>query len=191
MTNLRAFYEFNGDGIFYKDVPDDIIQKYSTTIPEFLLEIWKTKGLSFFKDGFFWLVNPDEYAEILSFFIPKNENLHVVIRTAFGGLIFLDDNSTKITNKGEPYNYLCPINKEITGFTDTLDAVMNGWLTTEEIYAPLMFSNFYAWARERLPIPAPDECYGFVPAIALGGDLDPENIQIVKIKEHMAILSQL
>ena len=36
-----------------------------------------------------------------------------------------------------------------------------------------------------------DECFGFEPAIALGGSESVENVRIVKLREHLSILSQL
>ncbi|WP_442787264.1 T6SS immunity protein Tdi1 domain-containing protein [Flavobacterium suncheonense] len=36
-----------------------------------------------------------------------------------------------------------------------------------------------------------DECYTFVPALALGGDEKITNLQKVKIKENLEILAQL
>ena len=36
-----------------------------------------------------------------------------------------------------------------------------------------------------------DECYTFVPALALGGDEKIGNLQKVKIKENLEILAQL
>ncbi len=68
---------------------------------------------------------------------------------------------------------------------------MNGWLTDEAIYAPLMLYYLYISARKRLKAPAVDECYGFKPAIALGGDMYSESLEVFKIKEHLSFLAQL
>lgn len=191
-NKVKAFYEFNPLDKIYASLPESVIEKYSIILPEFLIKIWKKEGLSSHKNGFFWLVNPDEYSNILSQFIPNNETLHVVIRTAFGGLIYYDEKANSSQKKDkEEYNYLCPIYLQVTPLTSDLSAVMNGWLTTEEIFGPLMLYNLYISAREKLHSPAPDECYGFFPAIALGGDLYPDNLKLVKIREHLSFLSHL
>lgn len=189
MDKIKAFHDFNGKETFYQNVKQNTIDKYQDILPKFLIKIWKDKGLSHYKDGFFWLVNPDEFEETISFFKTDISKIHVVMRTGFGGLIYLNEAGND--NPERKFNYLCPIYNNVTPLTDKLDVVMNGWLTTEEVYAPMMFSHIYEQARKRLPIPAADECYGFVPALALGGDFDADNIKIVKMKEHLSMLSQL
>jgi predicted DNA-binding WGR domain protein len=188
---LKAFYEFNGKGVKYQDIPNEVIEKYSKMLPEFLIKIWQDEGLSSFNDGFVWFVNPDEYSGILSLFVPESENLHVIMRTAFGGLFFMKEHENEHPELVRKYSYFCPIYRKGIEMSDQLEDTLNGWLTTEELLAPYMFSNLYSWARKRLPIPAYDECYGFVPAIAMGGDMEPDNIQIVKQKEHLSFLAQI
>jgi hypothetical protein len=189
---LAAFYEYNPPVETYARPSGATIEKYRPRLPDYFIEAWERDGLFTLSDGFFWLVNPDEYVDLLSWFFPENENLIVIMRTAFGGLIFYDQSVKADDGSGkEAYSYLCPIYLTVTPFTSALDAVLNGWLTSPEIYDPLMFHTIYTVARERLPAPQPDECYGFVPAIALGGDLYPDQIAIFKMKEHLAFLSQL
>lgn len=36
-----------------------------------------------------------------------------------------------------------------------------------------------------------DECFGYVPLLGLGGSEKVENLQIVKIKEHIELITQL
>jgi hypothetical protein len=191
MVNLKAFYEFNGKGVKYQDISKDVIDKYGKILPEFLIDIWKKDGLSYFNDGFIWFVDPDEYSGILSFFIPESKNLHVIMRTAFGGLFFMKEFENEHPELVRKYNYFCPIYRKGIKMSTLLEDTLNGWLTTEELLAPYMFSNLYSRARKRLPIPLYDECYGFVPAIAMGGDTEPDNIQIIKQKEHLSFLAQI
>ena len=50
--------------------------------------------------------------------------------------------------------------------------------------------NFYL-TLENLGIPAYDECYGYVPLLSLGGAEKPENLQKVKLREHLDIMYQM
>lgn len=184
-NKVKAFYEFNTLDKTYDPINQLTITKYQPIFPKFLLNIWRNYGVSSHKDGFFWLVNPDDYIEVINQFIPNRRDLYVVVRTAFGGLIYYDHKAK------EAYNYLCPIYRQVTSLTSNLAVVMNGWLTTEEICVNLMFYSVYAMARQILPRPESDECYGFVPAIALGGDFSPNNVKTLKMKEHLSFLSQL
>jgi Uncharacterized conserved protein len=191
-NNLTAFNEHNPKDGIYATIPKATVNKYQNKLPKALIDIWEKEGLSSYKDGFFWLVNPDEYKEIIYQFIPNEDTLHVLIRTAFGGLIYLNEQAKKQKNNSqEKYNYLCPIYLQVTPLTSDFTALMNGWLTTEDIYIPLMLYEVFRTAKKRLPSLQSDQCFGFTPAIALGGDITPDNISVFNIKEHLGFLSQL
>jgi len=69
----------------------NIIYKYQGILPDELLLYWKEYGFSSFKDGLFWLTNPDDYIELVRDYLKDTpfedrENLYVVARTAFGEL---------------------------------------------------------------------------------------------------------
>lgn len=191
MDKLDAFYEFNGTGEQFREVPAKMIKKYEGHFPRALLDLWKNSGLSSYNDGFLWFVDPEEYTSIISFFIQDADHLRVIIRTAFGGLIFMDTEASETQGSRKKYNYLCPIYKEVTPLTNSFSALLNGWLTTEDIFGPIMLYGMYRMARERLSKPKAIESYGFIPAIALGGDLDAGHIEVFGVKEHLLFLSQL
>ncbi|WP_420912016.1 T6SS immunity protein Tdi1 domain-containing protein [Listeria cornellensis] len=44
---------------------------------------------------------------------------------------------------------------------------------------------------KKLGTPAYDECFGYVPLLALGGAEKVENLQKVKLKEHILLISAL
>lgn len=189
---FKFFYVYNPLDQKWSSVHKTTIEKYREILPICIIDMWQDTGFSSHKDGFIWMVNPDDYRDIITQFIPASENLHVIIRTAFGGLVFFDASAAESQISGtEQYNYLCPIFLRITPLTSDLGAVMNGWLSTEEICSQLMLYNLYRLARNRLSVPTQDECYGFSPAIALGGDINSDNLNIYKIKEHLFFLSQL
>jgi hypothetical protein len=56
-----------------------------------------------------------------------------------------------------------------------------------------MFENAHQFlsALERLGYCAYDECYGYFPALALGGSEKVENLQKVKLREHLSLLFQM
>ncbi|QRR00602.1 GAD-like domain-containing protein [Dyadobacter sandarakinus] len=193
ITELKAFYEYNLPVEPYAKVPAETIDRYRSVLPDYFITLWEKEGLLTLKDRFFWLVNPEEYTEVLSWFIPKAEQYTVLLRTAFGGMVFFDKTAEGHDEHSgkEAYNFICPVYQTITPFTSALDAVLNGWLTTPEIYDPLMFQSLYTLARQELPAPEADEIYGFAPAIALGGDLFPSQVKVFKLREHLSFLSQL
>ena len=42
-----------------------------------------------------------------------------------------------------------------------------------------------------LGVPAYDECFGYVPLLSLGGSEKPENLQKVKLREHLELMYQM
>lgn len=195
METLSIFFEYDGEGTFYEEVSPTILKKYNAILPKYLLDLWEKRGLLHFKERFYWLVNPDEYyTSFYALFNSEDTHTFVLMRTGFGGLFILQKDCSpakKKTNVEGKYYYYCPIFNQTTYLADSFKDVLNGWLTTKEIYESLTLWPIYKQATERLPKIEPNECYGFVPAIALGGDLDVENIKIIPIKEHLAFLAQL
>jgi hypothetical protein len=53
------------------------------------------------------------------------------------------------------------------------------------------FFSLFRRARRKLGLLKSDEMYGFVPALMLGGSEELENLEKVKIIEHLIFLSQL
>ena len=56
---------------------------------------------------------------------------------------------------------------------------------------PFDFEDLFAPALKTLGRLKPDEMYGFVPALALGGPSTLEHLQKVKAVEHLMLLAQL
>ena len=65
-------FESLKDFEFYSKVPEDIIVKYEGKIPEQFIKIQKKYGFGLFLQGYFKLVNPDNYIEFVrkSYFEP-------------------------------------------------------------------------------------------------------------------------
>ena len=49
----------------------------------------------------------------------------------------------------------------------------------------------YLEAVNKFGMLEPDECFGYVPLLGLGGREDIDNISKVKIKEHIELISQM
>lgn len=44
---------------------------------------------------------------------------------------------------------------------------------------------------DSLGLPAEDECYGYIPALALGGNKSLKNIQVVKMLPYIDMIAQM
>ena len=75
----------------YIAVDEKNINKYQGILPDELLVYWKEYGFSSFQDGLFWLINPDEYTELVKEYLEgtlfeDRTNLYAIARNAFGEL---------------------------------------------------------------------------------------------------------
>ena len=52
-------------------VSTETLAKYRGKLPDRLLEYWQEFGFCGFKDGIFWLTNPEDYEDILTEWLPE------------------------------------------------------------------------------------------------------------------------
>ena len=72
-------------------VPQTTIDKYRGHLPNRLLEYWQQYGFCGFKDGLFWIVNPDDYQDTMATWlqgtgVDELDTFHVFARSGFGEL---------------------------------------------------------------------------------------------------------
>jgi|SRR5690554_8189992 len=80
-----------GPAIASEPVSEETLAKYRGRLPDKLLEYWQKVGFSGWGDGRFWIVNPEEYEDVLAAWfanieLPAGEEYFVIARTAFGVL---------------------------------------------------------------------------------------------------------
>ncbi|AXT60392.1 DUF1851 domain-containing protein [Aquimarina sp. AD10] len=160
----------------------DFIAKYKETLPEKILQLWSNYGFGNYMNGYLKVVNPEEYeSTLLDSYNPVYKSSTVLFATGMGDLIVWENDYLVLINYR--YNKSKAIESGFNYFLDDL-------LDNESLEEDLLWKPFEE-ARERLGPLAYDECYGYVPLLALGGAEKAENMQKVKIKEHIAIISQL
>jgi hypothetical protein len=73
-----------------------------------------------------------------------------------------------------------------------MDGVLNFWLGDIEALADKDYfaSKPYLDIKDKLPLLKYGECYGYVPAIALGGSASVKNLKIVDAKIYINIIGQ-
>ncbi len=151
----------------------------SLFIPE-IFELLKKDGVSSYGDKFIWTLNPDDYYEWLNDYLRLESKVVPFGRTAFGDIFFIKDGEVMILING--YGY-------IDYTTSRVDWFFNRYLT-DNAYLDKYFkkSNFNQLANKNNL--THDTCFGYVPLLALGGSEELENLQLVKMKEHLLLNSQ-
>lgn len=163
------------------DMPQEVIEKYKDQVPAELVQIWQEDGLGTFLDGYLKVINPDDYLELLQDSYFRGDVAFPMFVTAFGDIITWEKNEFVGIVK---YNLQdCDIIiKSLKYFIQYLD---NSYVTDN------FELDLYRQAVAKHGQPAYDECFGFVPLLALGGFKDVAHLQKVKVLEHIYLMYQL
>ena len=189
-----AFFIKNfGPGAHRLEVPELSIARYKNKLPDQLISYWKDQGWCGYGNGIFWTVNPEDYEGVLTQWIEDSglnfeDDLHVVARSAFGGLYVWGERGGYCLTIS---SYLGRYSRRTSRFTgENVDFGVRVFFSSmDPKYNDVV--DLFAPAMEKLGILNSDEIYGFVPALALGGSMDLKYLQKVKVIEHLEFISQL
>ena len=190
---FSRFIENFGPAIDHREVPTSTIERYKDKLAPKLLEYWSEHGWAGYGNGIFWLVNPQEYEAVVSYWL-ENTNLsshdtyHLIARSAFGDLYLWGENtgfSLKITSVASRFVFH---NKHFT--KEQLNTEIQGFILSRKVDSN-DFNDLFESAREKLGNLNHDEMYGFFPALMLGGSDSLEHLKKVSAVEHLVFLAQL
>ena len=179
-------------------MPPEAIEAYRPHVPAMLVDLWESVGIGSWKSGRLRICNPIEYRDVLEMVFASDadlsiEDCHVYATSVFGTLYFWSERHfsgtidlidgrvicsglTSPEEKGDPeVDFLLSL---FDPDKDTLD-----WFDDEQ--KPL-----YGRAVKEHGRPGRDDCFGFVPAIALGGDPNLENVRKYPALAHFGFLAQ-
>ncbi|RIX47675.1 MAG: DUF1851 domain-containing protein [Rhodocyclales bacterium GT-UBC] len=190
--DFKYFLDTLGPTTDKRHVPPSSIDRYRGKLPDQLLAYWQEHGWSGYADGLFWTVNPQEYQSVLEAWIGQTpfveqDTYHLIARSAFGTLYFLGEKhgfTLKISAVG---SYATPQYPSSALSLDTLAQRFFSYRDREESD----FADLFTPALKKLGRLAPNEMFGFIPALALGGPATLEHLQKVKTVEHLVFLAQL
>ena len=153
------------------DMPQEVIEKYQNQVPAELLQIWQEDGLGTFLDGYLKVINPDDYLELLQNSYFRGDIAFPMFVTAFGDIITWEKNA-----------YVGIVQYNI----QDMDIICKGL----DLFIRFL-DNSYRQAVAKHAQLAYDECFGFVPLLALGGFKDVDHMDKVKVLEHIYLMYQL
>ena len=191
---IKPFADFK----LHKPADGAVIEKYTNVLPHALINIWKEYGFGSFAKGFLKTINPDEYQELLNKTYIKDTKPIPIFTTALGDILTWDyDFFGKEREKCHCINIVyyrdgddCIVSP-VTSLDD--DDFFSEELTDSDTYKSDFFWGAYLEAVKvhGTTIPEYDECYGYVPLLGLGGKETVNNLQIVKIKEHIMLIKEM
>lgn len=179
----------------------DVVARYRGRVPDTLLRVWGEVGFAGFGNGTMWLTDPDEWDDVADLLVqhadlgpfPPGLEWIPVARSAFGRFWFwnstygmaLDVNPVLGTayHLDESAHVARHPELVMENFLDTCDSEQYDFFDEREV-------GLFEAAHRRLGHLGPDEVYGFVPAIALGGAVRADNLQVFPMREHLVLLTE-
>jgi hypothetical protein len=178
-------------------VSEKTLKRYKGKLPDKLLEYWQSFGFCGYGEGLFWIVNPEDYEDVVDVWLEdtgldKIDKYHLIARSAFGMMYLWGEKSGRTLDILPMYGMLLPTPPEGEGLFDLDIQVLISGRTKDELdFTDVNDKKLFKKALKKLGRLAPDEMYGFEPALALGGQEKLENLVKVKAVEHLIILAQL
>lgn len=180
--------------------PASEIEKWRSAMPSALLDYWSAEGWSGFGQGLFWIVNPDDFEDLLAEWLSgtpleKIDRFHVIARTAFGKLYLWGEKtgpSTEIVVSD--HSILC-LERDLKKPVNNPDVALRGFFSgSDPAYTDALDEDskpLFQRALKALGPLEPDEMYGFEPTLVAGGEARIENVRVVKLHQHVGMLRQL
>ena len=173
----KVFSDFK----LYKKVDEDIINKYRDIVGNDVIEIWEKYGFGSTFNGYFKIVNPDDYQALLeeTYIMPFNDIP-----------VFITGMRDIITcNSRESFTIL-----------DYRHQRLEILWTQKEIEWDFFFADYYEeewqWnpyfeAVDNYGEPEYNECFGYEPLLSLGGKESVESLKKVDFEVHITIIGEM
>lgn len=163
------------------DMPQEVIEKYKDQVPEELIQVWKEHGLGTFLNGYLKVVNPDDYDDLLKESYFRGNIALPIFVTAFGDIITWEEGAyVGIVQYIIQDAHI--VIKRLAHFLNFLD---------DEYILRYFDLELYRQAVAKHGELAYDQCFGFVPLLAMGGTKDVDHMDKVKVFEHIFLMYQL
>lgn len=185
---MEDFSKFDETYLSSKKVYSEDTITLPESTPQSIKALYKTYGLASFGEGFLWILNPIEWQD---HYLPWFEAIEVqeghldsattypFLRTAFGDVLYFCGKQLGFVSISTgAKNHL------------NLSFYLNVSFVEEDILRDLYFFGIFESFLSKAGI-GHDECLGFLPPVALGGEISDENVYKVKLKEHLSFLSEL
>lgn len=190
---FARFLEKFGSPVDRQDVPASSIEHYRGKLPTQLLEYWTEHGWCGYGDGIFWIVNPQEYEEVVASWIEgtelqKRDTYHLIARGAFGDL-YLWGEKTGFSLKITSILSRCVIH-DFEPTPEQMDRKIQDFIVSRKVDSN-DYGDLFKPAKKKLGTLRNDEMYGFVPALMFGGQDTLDHLEKVKAVEHLILLSQI
>jgi len=181
MEPFKEFKKKHGPPKKCRPATEKSLKAYGSKLPAELIAEWQEVGWCAYGNDLIWIVDPDELKALVKEWLGSNKAL-AFARSAFGHL-FLWDN--------EGASMLDPQHGAIARLTKKIELVFNYSLCSQAYLDTVLDQKLFNKALKKLGSLEYDECYGFEPALSLGGPGTLSTLKKVKLREHLSILAQV
>jgi hypothetical protein len=182
MPQFTDFIKTHGPAAKCRPATESSIVTYREKLPEPLIAQWEDSGWCAYGGGLIWLADPDQLKATVMEWLGAESNAIPFARSAFGHIFLWDQ---------ECAHMLDPQYGTIGKFVNKIEVVFNYVLRSKQYLDDVLDIKLFRKASKKLGQLEYDECYGFEPAIALGGPGTLDTLRKVKLLEHLSILAQL
>jgi len=182
MSGFQEFLSKNGPPNECQPAPLEILKKFENILPPILIDLWRNQGFCSYANRFIWITNPSELDGCVKLWLGKNSKHLAIARTGFGHLFLWNGNSVELLHIH--YGGTSEIAPEI-------ELLFNSSLCSDRYLDSGLDRKIFLKAQKKLGPLENDECFGYVPAIALGGSGKLDSISKVKLIPHLLILAEL
>lgn len=189
-----------GPAIDHRSVHAEKLEKFRDKLPDKLFEHWQLYGWCGYAKGLFWTVDPDEWEDELDAWIGdtpfmEQDSFYVIARSAFWELILWGTNTGQSLKVVPIYGGIFPsFDAEKFQRRGPDKALQLFFGSASRATYDLEDDNkqsLFEQALKKLGPLSHDTVYGFVPVLALGGDLTVDRLQKLEAHVHLDILSQV
>jgi hypothetical protein len=190
MSALQPFIETHAPSARVKPAPSDLVARFRGVLPDSLLDLWSTVGLGFYGDGLIQLVNPEEYANVLTGWLllpAPNPNRVPIALSAFGTIFYY----RKLAEDAEDVALINPHLHQSDVLDWSLSDFFNGTLCDPDGGSELLEPELLMACLTRHGPLAENQMYYPVPALALGGAMHADSMDRGDARVHLEFLLQL
>lgn len=178
-----TFFEKYPNYLIVQKPTEDVLDRFKGKLPPQLIDFWSTYGFGIFMNGYLKLVNPSDFQESLDEAYNNNEHEIVFGITALGDFLTWTGDAIRAVYFKNGSDSIIESGDDLEWFFD-MDLADDGFLRDN------LNDKNYLSAKNKLGEPNYEECYGYFPLLGLGGAEKMDNLQKVKIKEHISIIAQ-
>lgn len=197
METIQQFINRNINAYQQHDnISEETIAKYDKLFkgkfPQEIMWIWRNMGFGVFEDGYLQIVDPEEYAFVFDYVDKILEPTIIWGITALGDLLLWEgnDNWTIAPDEGDRAALvnIRQLKKNIIG--GEVDVYLDILVNDEDDLVDTYKAKPYLEMKEQLPKLQYGQCYGYVPALSLGGKAINKNLQVLDAKSYIEVIGQ-